>query len=691
MKTKRINAFIFSIILFLFSRGNITAAEQPISITVSYSNAGDELQTITADFLDEWLLQPDDVYNQKLAQASFAMAAAAFRSKIYGLSERDHDILDFFDQAGFLDPRSDDYHKPTGANTIASVIAHKKIGDATLIAVSISGNNYENEWLSNLRIDNDMRAAGFNRAADMVTDRVEDYIKQNQLNGDLRLWVAGYSRAAAITNLFAADAVESHRYQGVYAYTFATPRTTKEADPHRYHSIFNIINPNDIIPLIPFPEWGFERYGIDLFLPTIETDSNWMYKVQEVNQLALSDTGSITVFNPTMNRQLHTFLDYIAFFINSSASYTETYQKILLDFWTNKDVKTLLEEIRSKISISSQLQELSDKNEEFKYQFNEFYNFLDFIVQIIYTSIMGNKFHSEDQYWDSGLSLQENIAYGHYDKSYRYWLFSTDDAEKILKRDPRYVHYTILGDVDVEIYDEKGDFIETFDHEGYFEFEPDNIRYPDFHGEISQTVIYAERLGNQTLLVLPTDQVFTVYIYSHKDQTIRISYVEHSPEKLKADVRYIYTDHYEKGEGFPEVVDPEVDRNLTAEELQEMGVLVVEPWSREIVYSPTAVMSLENAGVFHPTPTFFLVAILVLFILTLFFMIIIIKKIVRLIKKRIKKRLPQKDTPISAPNGAQEKAASAALPDPTQPPSANEDPAHSSETNKIQEQEETKC
>ena len=145
MKTERINAFILSIILFLFSQGTIAAENQPLSITVSYSNASDELQTITADFSDEWLLQPDDVYNQKLAQASFAMAAAGFRSKIYSLSERDHDILDFFNQAGFVDPRSDDYHKPTGANTVASVIAHKKIGDATLIGVSISGNNYENE------------------------------------------------------------------------------------------------------------------------------------------------------------------------------------------------------------------------------------------------------------------------------------------------------------------------------------------------------------------------------------------------------------------------------------------------------------------------------------------------------------------------------------------------------------------
>ena len=647
-KMKKQQSFILILALFmlLFSCGSIIAADQPLSITVSYSNVSDKLQTITVDYDDNWLLQPDDQFNLKLAQASFAMACSAFRSKIYDLSKMDHDILDFFSQAGFIEPRSDDFHRPTGANTIATVIAHKTVGADTLIAVAISGNNYQNEWLSNLTIDNDQRAAGFNRAADIITARLGTYIMQHHLTGNLRLWVAGYSRAAAVTNLFAADAVDSHRYQGVYAYGFATPRTTKEANPGRYYNIFNIINPEDVVPMIPFPEWGFERYGIDLFLPTIETDSGWMYKSLETNQLALSDTGKVTVFNPTMYRELHTVLDYIAFFINSSASYTASYQNILLNFWVNKDFKALLKDIRSKISLSSLWNEISKRNEEFRYYFREFYNFLDFNIQIIFTSIIGNKFDPENQLWDNELSLQENIAYGHYDKSYRYWLFSSDDPEKILKRDPKYVHYTILGDVDVEIFDENGDFVESFDHEGYVDFDAQGIKYPDFHGDTSQTVIFAERLGKQTLLFLPTDQKFTVYIYSHKDQDIRISYVEYSLEKLQGNVCYIYYDHYAKGEGYPEVLDPDIDRNLTSEELQAMGVLVVEPWSREIVYSPTAIMRLENAGVFHPTPAFFLILIFILVCLVIGIVFFCIKKSVGQIKKRVRRKVSQKDMPV---------------------------------------------
>lgn len=84
-----------------------------------------EFQTITVDFCDEWFLQPDDQYNHKLMQATFAMAVTAFRSQIYD-NAKDHDILDYFDKTGFTEPQSDDFNRETGINTIGTVIAHKK-------------------------------------------------------------------------------------------------------------------------------------------------------------------------------------------------------------------------------------------------------------------------------------------------------------------------------------------------------------------------------------------------------------------------------------------------------------------------------------------------------------------------------------------------------------------------------------
>ena len=57
----------------------------------------------------------------------------------------------------------------------------------------------------------------------------------------------------------------------VYAYTFASPATTLNAQAHdaRYANIFNIANPSDIMPYLPLRTWGYERYGIDKALPAL--------------------------------------------------------------------------------------------------------------------------------------------------------------------------------------------------------------------------------------------------------------------------------------------------------------------------------------------------------------------------------------------------------------------------------------
>ena len=151
-----------------------------------------------------------------------------------------------------------------------------------------------------------------------------------------------------------------------------------------------------------------------------------------------------------------------------------------------------------------------------------------------------------------------------------------------------------------------------------------------------------------TLLVLPEDQVFTVYIYSNADQEIRIAYVQYSPEKLRADVRYVYYDTYAKGEGFPEVFDPATESKLTEEELRGMGVMVTEPWSGNIVYSPTAIRQLTSPKLPHPSPIVLLVILLVIFVLLIIVLILIIKLIVKLMIRLFRK--PEKEKAESGSN-----------------------------------------
>ena len=630
---------LFSVIFTLTA--NAGAENECFSVTASYSGAVD-LDTITVDFCDEWFLQPDDQYNHKLMQATFAMAVTAFRSQIYD-DAKDHDILDFLDKTGFIEPRSDDFNRETGINTIASVIAHKKIGDETVIAVAISGNNYKNEWLSNFTIDNKERPAGFNSAAEKVKARLENYISTHQLTGNLRLWVTGYSRSAAIANIFSAEAVDSRRYQAVYAYTFATPRTTRESDPERYSCIFNLINPEDVVPMVPFAEWGFARYGVDLFLPSISTDSGYMEKYQKaLSSGRFGDEVEPPIFNPRIRRELHTDFDYLAFFIDNAQLYADQLQKPLIDFYQDKDAGSFLREILSSISFKEILESFAKNRTMFLFYLNEIYNFLDFNVQTLFLSYIAHKYAFEDGYWNKNLSLLENVAFCHLEKTYRAWLFSSDDPAEIFKHNPDYFHYTIMGDVDLEIFDENGALIANIDHDDEDDYDLSSIHWPGFKGEISKTRLYMERSRNRnrTMIVVPADQIYTVHIYSNKDQNIRVTCVKYDAEKLRGDVRYFYYAEYDKGEGYEETLDPTLER-LTPEEIPEDfdEVQLFEPWRDVFEYSPSVIMQLENSEriLQRNLPLIILLHVIINLILALLIILIIkaVKGIVAVTGKKV--------------------------------------------------------
>ena len=644
--TETIKPFLFIILcLFVLSvfSGVFALGSDPLSITVEYSGAESANQSITVDFSDEWLLEPDNIYNHKLMQASFVLAAAGFRDKTRNLSQKDHNILDFFAQAGFIEARTIDFDVTPSIDTIGTAIAHKRAGDKILIAVSVSGNNYQGEWAGNLTIDDDNRVKGFNDAADKVTERLETYIRDYDLKGDLRLWTAGYSRSAAVTNDFAADATDSGLFHAVYAYTFATPRTTRETDVEKYQNIFNLINPSDMVPMTPFPEWGFKRYGVDLFLPSVETNSNWYDLQAKALSVFKSVSDEEIIINPQMNKNLHTVFDYLAFFVSSANSYTTTYQSPLVNFIKDRDLSALFHDLSEHISFNAISKRLIRRDKIIRYQIHELYNFLDYLSQLIYTGFIAQKdLYPVNFDWESGLSVQENIAFNHYDKTYRSWLFSTDDPEALLSRTAEYAHVVIQGDVDVDVLDGNGDFLVHFTNKSnYVSFSEDDILIPSFEGGVSRSFVYGERMGNQTLIILPPDQVFTVGIHSNKNQKIQVSYTEYSAEKLQADVCYIYIDEYDKGEYYPEVFDPDKERNYSPEELQAMGVLVVEPWSGDIVYSPTAVMRLENSGIPHPSPMIMILIIMLILGLLTALVIRILLGICRVFRKLLRKSPPR--------------------------------------------------
>lgn len=586
---------VLAILLFFINSlcASAQADGETTQIAVSYCAVECASRPIMAEYSDKWLLAPPNEFNQKLMQVSFVMAASAFRDNTHDLDQRDFNILDFFSRAGYSDPRTDDYNKVTSINTIGSAIAHKKIGEATVIAVAMSGNNYANEWLNNFTVSDEQRSQGFNDAAVKVFERIREYIRDHSLTGELRLWITGYSRAAAIANITAADATDSGLFTAVYGYTIGTPRTTKDQDAERFDNIFNVINPFDPIPLMPFPEWGYRRYGTDLYLPSMETDSDYFIKKYAADSVSMQVTGVPVRFNPQVNAQLHTILDFLLFYVRSSNSYKENFQNGIIQLWESREYEPLLQGIAEKI------EQLGDVT---IYQLREFYAFLDYLCQVLYTSFRGQKFHPDDLYWNPGLSLQENFMHEHYDSAYLSWIFSSDNPGKVYSDVPKYTHYTILGDVDIELFDSQGRFIEKIARDGSISTDPAVVRTAGFTGGQSSAFLYAERSGKRTLIILPKDQTFSAVIYSHKDQEVRYSLVDYSADAIQANVRYIYYENLKANTFSEGVTDLFVVENLSANDLTERGFFVVEPWTNDTVYSPSAVMKLENADVFHPAP-----------------------------------------------------------------------------------------
>ena len=621
---------LLSVVLILLILAAGVQAEEAglLSATFHYSGASKEQQTITIEYSDDWLLQPDTEYNHKLMQASFGLAAAGFRDKEHDLSQKDYNILDFFDQLGFEKPRTEDFNRITTINTIGTAMAHKKIGDVTVIAVSVSGNNYQNEWQSNLTVDDENRPEGFNSAAEKVEGRLWKYIEDNELSGRLRLWISGYSRAAAVSNITAADVTDSGKFEAVFGYTIATPRTTRDTDAGRYRNIFNIINPFDPVPLVPYPEWGFVRYGTDLFLPSQETDSKYAEKKVLTDAYCMEAKGRGLHYNPQVNAQLHTIMDFSLFFINSANSYKGTFQSGILDFWKNRSLDVLVGDILSRLS---SLPEIT------KYQFDEFFGMMDYLMQVAYTDLTITKYHHKNRLWDTSLSLQENLMHEHYDESYRCWLFSTDDPDSLFMNDPRYIHYSVRGDVDAEVYDMDNRFVLRIGRDGKISEDVGDAQiFREREIVQSPVKLFGFRQDEQTQIFLPMDQEYMVILFSPAEQEISASYVMYSAKELRGNVQYTIHEKMNQNDLYYGNVNPAALESLSDEDMLEYGFSKVEPWSREVVYSPAALAKLENDGVFHPSPAVFLTFGGLILMLGLYLLVLAIAGMIHGVKKTAK-------------------------------------------------------
>ena len=231
---------------------------------------------------DAYFLDSSYIYDSSLATMSLCLAMASGGSNEKTYAEKSDNAKDLLTQIGFSQFDMNDWfiQKPT-ADSIGVVAANKKLcvegKEYTLIAVGIRGFGYEQEWASNFTMGEVGQHQGFEQAKNSVLEFLRNYIAENNISGDVKLWITGFSRAGGTANLVA-GALDDGEALGdcilsttdLYTYTFEAPQGAVAEDAATnplYANIFNIINPADPVPKVAPVGLGFSRYGEDVPLP----------------------------------------------------------------------------------------------------------------------------------------------------------------------------------------------------------------------------------------------------------------------------------------------------------------------------------------------------------------------------------------------------------------------------------------
>lgn len=292
---KKIISVFFSLCILIALAAPIfvfgETADYPKQIKGNFKSSSETFKGEGTFNYDENVFNEDSyVYNHSLSKMSLRLSMSAFADKSEGYSKQYRNVNELMEklQLNEIEWNKSYTEKPT-TNSIGVIVGNKKIrfedGEYTLIAVAVRGGEYEAEWGGNFNIGNGNLHEGFRIARDEVLSFLSNYIGKNNISGPVKIWLTGYSRGAAVTNLAAAYLDEHIGEFGeninlspknIYAYSFESPATVKKsAENDLYNNIFNILSCKDIVTMLPMEKWNYGRYGKDYYLPSAQTNIDY--------------------------------------------------------------------------------------------------------------------------------------------------------------------------------------------------------------------------------------------------------------------------------------------------------------------------------------------------------------------------------------------------------------------------------
>ncbi|MCQ2528327.1 MAG: hypothetical protein MJ108_04320 [Saccharofermentans sp.] len=269
--------------IVIADKGNPTENSQKEDTYFCYSE--DEENQAKYYYDDAYFDNSSYEYNPSLATMTLCLSMAAANVPDDDYKNGDRNAKALMTDIGMTFYEANEwYNKKPEADSIGVICSAKQMDDYTLVAIVIRGAGYASEWSSNFDMGSSGNHEGFTKAQKDTLDFLDSFMEENGITGDVKFWVTGYSRGAATANLvggalddeydFASDV--TYAKEGVYTYTFETPAAYYGMiEGEKYNNIFNIINPNDVVPYVAPAEFGFRRYGIDMYLPSAETSANY--------------------------------------------------------------------------------------------------------------------------------------------------------------------------------------------------------------------------------------------------------------------------------------------------------------------------------------------------------------------------------------------------------------------------------
>lgn len=307
---------------------------------------------------DAWFFSDARSYNHELARASIVLATLAYSESSYyqGGSDTPPYMEDALAELGFTEVDTSSYRYRSEvvdelidvvtqeSDGVAYTIARKGLGAAApdrddapreLIMVSVRG-SYGSEWLSNFNLrpgvaddaaellagERARDHSGYQRAAMDILADLDPLIRDAREAGhDVSILLCGHSRGGAVAGLLAAmlddraaegggDGMCAVDPADIYAYTFASPRTTASdrGNDARYGNIFNIVNPADMVGRVPLEAWGYTRYGVDLELPAVD-DEGFDALHARMDEEFLRLTGERSSYDPAAKLAIDAVVD----------------------------------------------------------------------------------------------------------------------------------------------------------------------------------------------------------------------------------------------------------------------------------------------------------------------------------------------------------------------------------------------